>query len=70
MEKILRALFSSLFCWPTEALICMWGLRLLHDRGFDVPAPGYWSSFLVSLGLGLVVKSATLARRVMEDSER
>jgi hypothetical protein len=69
-ERLLRSLLTSLLCWPFEALFAMWGLGILNRRGFPVPAPGYWSSFIVCLALGFVYASVTLTRRSLEESER
>ena len=67
--KVATAFLVGLFCWPFEAAFMMWGLALLHGQGFGVPTPGYWSSFLVSLGGDLILGAVTLTRRTLEGVE-
>ena len=67
IERILKSVFTGLFCWPIEALTAMIGLRVLHSQGFQLPTPGYWSSFIVVFGFDMLRLAFMLTRSVLDE---
>ena len=63
-------LWTTLICWPIQVLGLMVGLRLLRDEGFDLPTPGYWSSFIVMLGVNILYTAVTLTRTILETGNK
>ena len=65
--NLLTTLVIGVILWPFEALMVMCGFRLLVNQGFDLPAPGYWSSFMVALGISLIYNAASVSSKLTED---
>ena len=68
-ERVWFFIVTSVICWPIQALGLMVGVGLLRAEGFDLPAIGYWSSFIVILGVTNIYTGVTLTRDVLKRSK-
>lgn len=67
VERVVTRILVNLLLWPLEAAMVMWGLDLLADRGFDLPSPGYATSFVISFALGLLYGAVRIGSNIDEE---
>lgn len=70
VEKKVTRLVLSLALIPLDALSLMIGLDILEHYGFNVPTPGFWSSFIVAWAGQFIVGAVTSKQAMLDRFEK